>query len=435
MTHLGARSPAGSPFAVAQPAVRRVSRLGDEPAAVGGARSATASLDLAPLARRGRRSTPAHAVRGPVAQRVPGARPADLDGGRGAACTDLLTDEAPRGWSSRVLIPLGRRHAARCRSRSPTTSTSTPRSTTPRTSAGSSGPDGDRAAAELEAPADRLPRPRRHGRRVAAPTSCGRRASASRRRRRADVRSVASGSTSRPRSASSSARRRARRRRCRRRTFASTCSAWCWSTTGSARDIQAWEYVPLGPFLGKSFATSISPWVVPLDALEAARVAAAGAGPAAAAVPARRREPGGSTSRSRCGWNGEVVSRPPFADDVLDAGPAARAPDGQRRLAAHRRPVRVRHGVRARSATSAARSSSCPGTAREPVALADGTDADVPRGRRRRLDAGHGTGCGRDPDRTRRGHRPDGRCPAMNGSSSAPTRENTSVSRRSPRST
>jgi fumarylacetoacetase len=36
----------------------------------------------------------------------------------------------------------------------------------------------------------------------------------------------------------------------------------------SARDIQAWEYVPLGPFLGKSFATSISPWVVTLDALE-----------------------------------------------------------------------------------------------------------------------------------------------------------------------
>jgi fumarylacetoacetase len=41
----------------------------------------------------------------------------------------------------------------------------------------------------------------------------------------------------------------------------------------SARDIQRWEYVPLGPFLGKSFATSISPWVVPLDALEPYRVA------------------------------------------------------------------------------------------------------------------------------------------------------------------
>ncbi|XP_022723377.1 fumarylacetoacetase [Durio zibethinus] len=36
----------------------------------------------------------------------------------------------------------------------------------------------------------------------------------------------------------------------------------------SARDIQAWEYVPLGPFLGKSFGTTMSPWIVTLDALE-----------------------------------------------------------------------------------------------------------------------------------------------------------------------
>ena len=35
----------------------------------------------------------------------------------------------------------------------------------------------------------------------------------------------------------------------------------------SARDIQAWEYVPLGPFLGKNFATSLSPWIVTLEAL------------------------------------------------------------------------------------------------------------------------------------------------------------------------
>jgi fumarylacetoacetase len=42
----------------------------------------------------------------------------------------------------------------------------------------------------------------------------------------------------------------------------------------SARDIQAWEYVPLGPFLGKNFATSISPWVVTIDALAPFRVAA-----------------------------------------------------------------------------------------------------------------------------------------------------------------
>jgi len=42
----------------------------------------------------------------------------------------------------------------------------------------------------------------------------------------------------------------------------------------SARDIQAWEYVPLGPFLGKNFATSISPWVVTMEALAPFRAAA-----------------------------------------------------------------------------------------------------------------------------------------------------------------
>ena len=41
----------------------------------------------------------------------------------------------------------------------------------------------------------------------------------------------------------------------------------CLLNDWSARDIQSWEYQPLGPFLGKSFATSISPWVVPLEAL------------------------------------------------------------------------------------------------------------------------------------------------------------------------
>ncbi|MBT8395193.1 MAG: fumarylacetoacetase, partial [Bacteroidia bacterium] len=41
----------------------------------------------------------------------------------------------------------------------------------------------------------------------------------------------------------------------------------------SARDIQKWEYVPLGPFLAKNFASSMSPWIVTLDALEPFRVA------------------------------------------------------------------------------------------------------------------------------------------------------------------
>jgi fumarylacetoacetase len=46
----------------------------------------------------------------------------------------------------------------------------------------------------------------------------------------------------------------------------------CLVNDWSARDIQSWEYQPLGPFLAKSFATSVSPWVVTLDALEPFRV-------------------------------------------------------------------------------------------------------------------------------------------------------------------
>ncbi len=46
----------------------------------------------------------------------------------------------------------------------------------------------------------------------------------------------------------------------------------CLVNDWSARDIQRWEYVPLGPFLGKNFLTSIAPWIVPLDALDAVRV-------------------------------------------------------------------------------------------------------------------------------------------------------------------
>jgi fumarylacetoacetase len=48
----------------------------------------------------------------------------------------------------------------------------------------------------------------------------------------------------------------------------------------SARDLQAWEYQPLGPFLGKSFATTVSPWVITLDALSPFRCPQAVRGPA-----------------------------------------------------------------------------------------------------------------------------------------------------------
>ncbi|GGK12563.1 putative fumarylacetoacetase [Pilimelia terevasa] len=80
----------------------------------------------------------------------------------------------------------------------------------------------------------------------------------------------------------------------------------------SARDIQAWEYQPLGPFLGKSFATSVSAWVTPLAALEAAWV------PAPAQDPAVLPYLSGGGHRGldlalEVEWNGTVVSRPPFA--------------------------------------------------------------------------------------------------------------------------
>jgi fumarylacetoacetase len=48
----------------------------------------------------------------------------------------------------------------------------------------------------------------------------------------------------------------------------------CLMNDWSARNIQSWEYQPLGPFLAKNFATTISPWVVTLDALEPYRVPA-----------------------------------------------------------------------------------------------------------------------------------------------------------------
>jgi fumarylacetoacetase len=47
---------------------------------------------------------------------------------------------------------------------------------------------------------------------------------------------------------------------------------FCLVNDWSARDVQRWEYVPLGPFLAKNFATSVGPWVVPSEALAPFRV-------------------------------------------------------------------------------------------------------------------------------------------------------------------
>jgi len=80
----------------------------------------------------------------------------------------------------------------------------------------------------------------------------------------------------------------------------------------SARDIQAWEYVPLGPFLGKSFATSISAWVLPLAALHAARVPTPPQDPPVLDY-LREDVPWGLDLELGVEWNGTLVSRPPFA--------------------------------------------------------------------------------------------------------------------------
>jgi len=96
------------------------------------------------------------------------------------------------------------------------------------------------------------------------------------------------------------------------RRFAEHVFGVCLVNDWSARDIQSWETAPLGPFLGKSFGTTVSPWIVPLAALEHARI----------------RPPSRDTSllpylTESADWgldidcavriNGHVVSRPPYA--------------------------------------------------------------------------------------------------------------------------
>jgi fumarylacetoacetase len=94
--------------------------------------------------------------------------------------------------------------------------------------------------------------------------------------------------------------------------FAEHVFGVCLVNDWSARDIQSWEYVPLGPFLGKSFATTISPWILPLAALDHARIR----------PPSRDTKLLGYLTET-ADWglniafevrlNGHVIARPPYA--------------------------------------------------------------------------------------------------------------------------
>lgn len=80
----------------------------------------------------------------------------------------------------------------------------------------------------------------------------------------------------------------------------------------SARAIQAWEYVPLGPHLGKSFASSLSAWITPMAALAEARVSTPEQGDQIDYL--RMNQPWGLEIDFEVELNGQIVSRPPYRE-------------------------------------------------------------------------------------------------------------------------
>ena len=99
----------------------------------------------------------------------------------------------------------------------------------------------------------------------------------------------------------------------------------CLVNDWSARDVQAWEYQPLGPFLAKSFATTVSPWVVTLDALEPFRVAAA---PRPEGDPAPLPYLSGAVDQARGGFDVTVEAWLRTARMRDEGAPAARLSRG-----------------------------------------------------------------------------------------------------------
>ena len=176
----------------------------------------------------------------------------------------------------------------------------------------------------------------------------------------------------------------------------------------SARDIQQWEYIPLGPFNSKSFATSISPWVVTMDALEPFRVDGPVQDPRAAGVSrdvgtAGVRHPSRSDAGAgRQARDDDLAHQ--FQVDVLERRAAARASHGVRLQHAHRRPDGLGNDQRRRRRTAYGSLLEMTSNGARPLQPSRWQRAHVPRGRRRsdpdRVGAGQGL-----PRRLRRGAR------------------------------
>ena len=307
-------------------------------------------------ARRSRRWPRRAALRSLVAQRLHGPGPHGLDAVREH---DQSAAAARRAATTRRCTLCGAKPWCRwptsrccCRSRSATTPISTRRASTPRTSARCS------AARTTRCMPNWLHLPvAYHGRAssvVVSGTDLHRplRADEGRRRRRTRRSARAGPSISSWRWASSSARATRSASRSRSTQAAEHMFGMVLVNDWSARDIQKWEYVPLGPFLAKNFGTSISPWVVTLDALEPFRVA----GPPQDPPPLPYLQTDGrlglrhsTGSRAADRGDGEPHAHLPLElrAPVLELLPAGGPSHGQRLQPAARRPAGLRHHQRA----------------------------------------------------------------------------------------
>ena len=124
-------------------------------------------------------------------------------------------------------------------------------------------------------------------------------------------------------------------------------AGYCLLNDWSARDIQAWEYQPLGPFLAKNFLTSVSPWVVSRRALAPFRKADAARGPPAIPQPLPYLDdPADRAARRRSAIQLEVTLT---TEQMRARGPGAAHP------VARARPMRRCTGARRRSSPTTAR--------------------------------------------------------------------------------